>query len=50
MGRYGLIYSPSLGCVYCFVRILFSKEETNFVKDLPTGNMLQPRQDIKKKC
>ena len=27
-----LIYSPSLGCVYCFVCVLFPKEENQFCK------------------
>ncbi|KZS04072.1 Uncharacterized protein APZ42_033041 [Daphnia magna] len=30
VARDWLIYSPSLGCVYCFVCILFSKEENQF--------------------
>lgn len=32
MARDWLIYSPSLGCVYCFVCVLFSKEEKQFSK------------------
>jgi uncharacterized membrane protein YecN with MAPEG domain len=32
VARDWLIYSPSLGCVYCFVCVLFSKEKNQFCK------------------